>query len=114
MFFPIYINAPNILKNKRIHQYGIFFQTKILFVPQKIYLDFSLSIWVNYREINPEARHNHYQFQPHGDQQFLRLQGKCIHVKTLEEKIKKYSLPNYGKLQLPGELGKDGEKNLKN
>lgn len=49
---------------------------KILFVPQKIYLDFSSSIWLNYREINPQARHNHYQFQPHGDRQFSETTGE--------------------------------------
>lgn len=53
-------------------------------------------------------------FNPMEISGFLRLQGKCIHFKTLEEKIKKYSLPNYGELQLLGELGKEGEKNLKN
>lgn len=53
-------------------------------------------------------------FSPMEISSFLRLQGKCIHFKTLEEKIKTYSLPNYGELQLLGELGKEGEKDLKN
>lgn len=53
-------------------------------------------------------------FSPMEISSFLRLQGNCIHFKTSEEKIKKYSLPNYGELQLLGELGKEGEKDLKN
>lgn len=38
------------------------------------------------------------KFNPMEISSFLRLQGKRIHFKMLEEKIKKYSLPNYGEL----------------
>lgn len=98
MFFLIYTNAPNIIKIKLVTNIVHFFKLKF-------YLSLKRYTWIFhylYNSITEKLIHKPdtiiTKFNPMEMSSFLRLRGKRIHFTMLEEKIKKHSLTNYGKL----------------